>query len=870
ARVDLGAVRRTLIDLLAQELRAEPGSIDADRGFVELGLDSICGVTWVRAINGIYGTAIEATRVYTYPTVEQFARFVRDTLAQRSVEEAPPASVATATAVARAGIPVASLFDWPVLTSWRKPGDGAPDALSLAATSPLGMHATEIAVIGMAGRFPMAKDLDSYWDNIANGRNCISEIPLSRWDTGTYYVDGQPGLGQSNSKWMGVLEGHDRFDPLFFGMSPVEAETMDPQQRIFLQSCWHGMENAGYTAERLSGSKCGVFVGCAYGDYNLLSREQQINALGFTGGATSILAARVSYFMNLQGPCVSIDTACSSSLVAISTACDSLITGASDIAFAGGVYVMANADMFLKTSQAGMLSPDGRCYTFDQRANGFVPGEGVGVVMLKRLADAERDGDRVLGVVRGWGVNQDGRTNGITAPNAESQQRLIRDVYQRFDIDPDRIELIEAHGTGTKLGDPIEIDGLKAAFLPATDRTQYCAIGSVKTNIGHCLTAAGVSGFIKLLLSLQHRTLPPSANFETPNEHLDLDGSPFFVNTTARDWVSPVGVARHAAISSFGFSGTNAHLVLAEYVPQAALSSAPPVASTMPAEAGFVVPLSARTPEHLLRKARDLRDFVVADPGLDLAALARSLQSHRDAMDERLCFVAHRMADVVDVLTAYVDGAGSNKPLPHGIFAAHVRQGRESVRLLSEDAAMATVVVDKCIADGNASKLCELWVKGLALDWRRLQGTRASAAIALPPYPFSEDAYWIVPQDTVYAAPSSRSDKPRHLHPLLQEQVADIREQGYRQSIAGQDTGADAAKRIERIHLPTYAFARMHCWILSKEDVRAAVGGPATGAPSLRPDRFMPDLDAIAGLLADLEEDRLSAGEVAARVKQLA
>ncbi|MGO4774820.1 phosphopantetheine-binding protein, partial [Lysobacter sp. 2RAB21] len=235
ARVDLGAVRRTLIDLLAQELRAESASIDADRGFVELGLDSISGVTWVRAINSVYGTAIEATRVYTYPTVEQFARFVRDTLAQRSVEQAPAASVATAPAAARAGIAMASLFDWPVLTSWRKPGDGAPDALPHAATGPLGLHATEIAVIGMAGRFPMAKDLDSFWDNIASGRNCISEIPLSRWDTGTYYVDGQPGLGQSNSKWMGVLEGHDRFDPLFFGMTPVEAETMDPQQRIFLQ-----------------------------------------------------------------------------------------------------------------------------------------------------------------------------------------------------------------------------------------------------------------------------------------------------------------------------------------------------------------------------------------------------------------------------------------------------------------------------------------------------------------------------------------------------------------------------------------------------------------------------------------------------------
>ncbi|QWP75337.1 SDR family NAD(P)-dependent oxidoreductase [Lysobacter sp. K5869] len=876
--IDLGAVRRTLIDLLAQELRQASDSIDADRSFVELGLDSISGVTWVRAVNRRYDIAIEATRVYAHPTVEQFARLVRDTLVQRAAAEAPAAVVARAPAPSAPPQAVANTAFgdsiapsvWPALASWC-----GKDAVAAAppTAAAFGMHATEIAVIGMAGRFPMAKDVDRFWDNIANGRNCISEIPASRWDTRDYYVEGQPGLGQSNSKWMGVLEGHDRFDPLFFGLSPLEAEAMDPQQRLFLQCCWHGMENAGYTAERLSGSRCGVFVGCAHGDYNQLSREQQINALGFTGGATSILAARVSYFMNLQGPCVSIDTACSSSLVAIASACDSLITGASDIALAGGVYVMANADMFLKTAHAGMLSPDGRCYTFDQRANGFVPGESVGVVMLKRLADAERDGDNILGVVRGWGVNQDGRTNGITAPNAESQQRLIRDVYDRFGIDPGRIELIEAHGTGTKLGDPIEVDGLKSAFRAATDRRQYCAIGSVKTNIGHCLTAAGVSGFIKLLLALKHRTLPPSANFETPNEHLDLDASPFFVNTVARDWSSPDGAARHAAISSFGFSGTNAHLVIAEHVPPVARAATVASEPPMPREAGLVVPLSARTPEQLLRKAVDLRDVLRAgsasDPAYDLAAMVHSLQRHRDAMEERLSFVAHSVEDVIAALSAYIDAAAANRPLPRGVLAAHVRQGRESVRLLNEDAAMAALVVDKCIADGNTQKLCELWVKGLELDWRRLHGADAPAMVALPPYPFAEDAYWIAPGASLAAPVPGRSgEATRHLHPLLQEQVADLGEQGYRQAAHALDADADSARRTERIHLPTYAFARMHCWLPSEDKARA-VAGPATVAPPT-PGQYLHNLDIIAGLFTELEEDTMSAADVAARVKQLA
>ncbi|MBD8525892.1 SDR family NAD(P)-dependent oxidoreductase [Pseudomarimonas arenosa] len=873
--IDLGAVRRTLIDLLAQELRQTPDSIDANGSFVDLGLDSISGVTWVRAINQRYDTSIEATRVYTYPTVEQFARLVCDTLAQRVAADAPVAAGPHATAPAATAQPAADSAAiepfapsaWPVLVSWR-----SADLTAVAAPAPaaaIGMHPTEIAVIGMAGRFPMAKDVDSFWDNIVNGRNCISEIPPSRWDTRDYYVEGQPGLGQSNSKWMGVLEGHDRFDPLFFGLSPLEAEAMDPQQRLFLQCCWHGMENAGYTAERLSGSRCGVFVGCAYGDYNLLSRELQVSALGFTGVAASILAARVSYFMNLQGPCVSIDTACSSSLVAIASACDSLVSGASDIALAGGVYVMANADMFLKTASAGMLSPDGRCYTFDQRANGFVPGEGVGVVMLKRLADAERDGDTILGVVRGWGVNQDGRTNGITAPNAESQQRLMRDVYDRFGIDPGRIELVEAHGTGTKLGDPIEIDGLKSAFLqatqPATDRRQYCAIGSVKTNIGHCLTAAGVSGFIKLLLALKHRTLPPSANFETPNEHIDLDASPFFVNTVARDWTSPDGIARHAAISSFGFSGTNAHLVLAEHQPTTPLSTVA-VASTMAPDAGCVVPLSARTPEQLLRKAQDLRDLLQSGAASDLAALAYSLQCHRDPMDERLGFVAHSVPDIIDTLGAYIDATAANRPLPPGVFAAHVRQGREGVRLLNEDAGMSALVIDKCIADGNALKLCELWVKGLALDWRRLYGARRPPRVALPPYPFADDAYWVVPSESLAApTPGRAAAEARHLHPLLQQQIADLSAQGYRPAAHAQD--ADSVRRTERIHLPTYAFARMHCWLPSEEKPGAA-NGAATAAPP--PDGYLNNLDIIAGLFAELEEETMSAAEVAARVKQLA
>ncbi|WP_245233418.1 beta-ketoacyl synthase N-terminal-like domain-containing protein, partial [Paenibacillus maysiensis] len=340
---------------------------------------------------------------------------------------------------------------------------------------------------------------------------------------------------------------------------------MDPQQRLFLEQAWHCIEDAGLRPSSLSGTRCGVFAGCAASDYAELVGSGGWNAQGLMGRALSILSARISYHLNLKGPCLAIETACSSSLVAIAEACESLSLGTSDLALAGGVYVAATPAMQHMTGNAGMLSPSGRCYTFDNRADGFVPGEGVGVILLKRLQDAERDGDHIYGVIRGWGVNQDGKTNGITAPSVNSQTVLEQEVYRRFQIDPATISLVEAHGTGTRLGDPIEVEALTAAFHSFTTGKNYCALGSVKSNIGHLLAASGMAGVIKTLLALKHQMLPPTLHFESLNEHIDLQDSPFYINTQLQPWRSEVGRSRRAAVSAFGFSGTNAHIVLEEY-----------------------------------------------------------------------------------------------------------------------------------------------------------------------------------------------------------------------------------------------------------------------------------------------------------------
>ncbi|WP_193316976.1 SDR family NAD(P)-dependent oxidoreductase [Janthinobacterium sp. FT14W] len=726
AAADHDTAMATLADLknlLAHELETDAGEIDDSVQFVDLGLDSVSGVTWVRKINEKYRIDIDATKIYSYPTLQQLSAYVRQQMGAHAVEPATAVKVAASTVpmpestAAQGQYRTAAI---PALASRRR--GNVPRA---TATAPVAPQSGPIAVVGMAGQFPQARDVDEFWRNIAAGKDCIIEVPAERWDSGLYYQPGEAASGKTNSRWMGALEDYDCFDPLFFNISPSEAECMDPQQRLFLQTCWQAIEHAGYDAQVLSGTNCGVFAGCAGSDYHQGAAEQRLSAQSFTGGASSILSARISYFLNLQGPCLAIDTACSSSLVAIANACDSLNSGVSDMALAGGVYVMAGPDMHIRTAQTGMLSSEGRCFSFDQRANGFVPGEAVATVLLKRLADAQRDGDTIYGVIRGWGVNQDGRTNGITAPNPEAQARLQRDVYERYQIDPGDIGLIEAHGTGTKLGDPLEVQALKEAFSHYTRKADYCALGSVKSNIGHCLTAAGATGFIKLLQALRHRQLPPTIQFEQLNEHIKLDGSPFYVNDRLRTWETPEGKSRMAAISSFGFSGTNAHIVVEEY----AIQDEPPC--TLPPQrngSDAIVPLSARTAGQLRQRASDLL-AVLASGAPNLAQLAYTLQAGREAMEVRHAFLVDSVEELRRQLQAYLAGRKRADPgLPH-----------------QEDLA----------------RRMAQWIGGGQVDWNELyRGVRRPQRIGLPAYPFAKERYWIDAAPVQHATPPVPKAQP--------------------------------------------------------------------------------------------------------------
>lgn len=432
-----------------------------------------------------------------------------------------------------------------------------------------------IAIIGMSGRFPGANTPRELWRNLRDGVCSTVEVPKSRFDMDGLYDENRKAFQKTYCRVAGLIDRVDEFDPLFFNISPREAEIMDPQQRIFLEEAWKALEDAGYSDQAVQDTRCGVFVGCAPSDYvkHLEANRLANTAEAFTGTSSSILAARISYFLNLKGPSISIDTACSSSLVAVHQACASIWDGECEMALAGGIRLMLTPDSIVQSSQMEILSAEGACRPFDQDADGTLLSEGVGVLVLKPLDQALKSRDHIYGVIRGTGVNQDGRTNGITAPSVNSQTRLEKEVYRKFGIDPAEINYVEAHGTGTVLGDPIEVKALTEAFREFTKDSGYCALGSIKANIGHATMAAGVAGIIKILMGLKSRKIPPLIHFRRLNERIRLEGSPFYINTELTDWPENRKRSRMAAISGFGFSGTNCHIVIQEFQGEGAYPS---------------------------------------------------------------------------------------------------------------------------------------------------------------------------------------------------------------------------------------------------------------------------------------------------------
>lgn len=499
-----------------------------------------------------------------------------------------------------------------------------------------------IAIVGMGCRFPGARNPREFWRVLENGRDCIGRVPAGRFGSDSELDD--PRLA-----WGGFLDGVDEFDAEFFGLAPREVAHMDPQQRLLLEVAWETLEDAGCNPRELSGTATGVFVGISGSDYLrlLTARAENLDPYVGTGNATSIAANRLSYLLDLRGPSLAIDTACSSSLVALHLACRSLRSGECRTALAGGVNLILSPHISRVFTQAGMLAADGRCKTFAAGADGYVRGEGCGMALLKRLSDAQADGDRILAVIRGSAVNQDGRSNGLTAPNGPAQEAVIRAALSDAGVSPLDINYVEAHGTGTELGDPIEVQAMGAVLCPGRPRERALQIGSVKTNIGHLESAAGIAGLIKLVLSLQARRFPAHLHFEHANPLISWDTLALQVADRNCEWATG-GRLRLAGLSSFGFGGTNAHVIVEEAPEQ-------PVATYPVERPVHVLAISARSEESLHKRAAALADQLEREAAVNLADVCYTSVAGRAHFEHRLAAVAGNAAEAITALRSHVD-----------------------------------------------------------------------------------------------------------------------------------------------------------------------------------------------------------------------
>ncbi|WP_040786625.1 thioester reductase domain-containing protein [Nocardia pneumoniae] len=714
------ALEAELIGLVADGLGVAHSEVRAELPLSEYGVDSILAVKIIDRVNARYGLALRPTVVFDHPSVRLLSRRMAEDGATATGTPPTQPTDSAPSRMSSASHPSASSARSVGAPTAQRPPTGRPSERSAS---------MDIAIIGMSGKFPGAADLAEFWRNLAAGHDSVTEVPASRWPVADYFRPGPVTPGKTYSKWGGFLDDVEQFDPAFFDLVPAEADYMDPQQRLFLEHSWLALEDAAIDPKSLRRKRCGVFAGSPGSDYATLLRNR--GTVGshhmFTGNSPAILPARVAYQLDLTGPCLGLDTACSSALVALHQACRSLASGESELALAGGVAVFVTPEYHLLASSMGMLSPQGRCASFDAEADGFVIAEGVGVVVLKPLAAAERDGDPIHGVIRGIGVNHDGRTNGITAPSVRSQTELELAVYREGGIDPSTIGYVETHGTGTRLGDPIEIEALAAAFRHYTDAVAAIPVGSVKSNIGHASHAAGMASLFKVLLAMRAGQLPPSLHVASVNPLLGLDESPFFVNTALREWSGP----RRAAISSFGFSGTNAHVVV---------DAAPSADAARPRVPGGpqLIVLSARSATSLTRMARTLRRHLAANPDLVPADIARTLAQGRSGFEHRLAIVADSVDGIAARLAAFAEG-----DRPAGVFTGVT----DSVT----DSSGSTVLDDPVAA-------ARRWVEGAHVEYAGWSDP-AARRIHLPGYEFDRERCW-VPEESGVPSFTQATDLP--------------------------------------------------------------------------------------------------------------
>jgi acyl transferase domain-containing protein/acyl carrier protein len=765
------AVQDGLSRIVMDFLKLDAADIDLDAILLELGFDSIGLTSFSNLVNEKYGLDITPVVFFEYPNIREIARHLAkehgETVRRVHGQAAKLSTSTPAPATARPGVPAS---DQTPIAFKKKPAivDAPyPPAVGRSSFAP-GRRFIErpIAIVGMSGVMPQADTLDEFWEKLAKAENnMVTLVPKDRWDWEEYYGSPMAEKNKTLSKWGGFMREVDKFDPLFWGISPREAEMMDPQQRIFLETVWGAIEDSGHKVSDFAGTRTGLFVGAATRDYIDLMAGKHVDLDGYSASGTShaVLVNRVSFLLDLHGPSAPLDTACSSSLVALHRAIESIHTGSCDMAIVGGVQVMLTPAGHISFGAAGMLAADGKCKTFDARANGYVRGEGSGAILIRPLEDALADGDHVYAVIRSTAENHGGKATMLTAPNPNAQADLLVEAYEKAEIDPRTVGYLECHGTGTSLGDPIEIQAMKKAFsdlyrkhqLP-TPGKPHIGLTSVKTNIGHLETAAGIAGILKVLLSIQHKQIPALLHFEKLNPYINLDNTPFYPVEQTRHWEAAVDDEgrprpRRAGISSFGFGGANVHVVLEEYADEESQSRASPAGP-------HLILLSAKTGDRLRANARRLLEYLGKDPDAYLADVAYTLQIGRDVMSERLGLIVGTSTELVERLQAFVDGDAAR---------AGARQG--SVRRKSDIRITDDETIERWLRDRDLPALLDVWLKGQEPAWKSLYAGYTMRRCALPTYAFARERYWFSIDPAKQKALSATQ---ANVHPLLHRNVS--------------------------------------------------------------------------------------------------
>ena len=743
--------------------------IDTSAALEKYGIDSVVAMNLTGKLEKTFGT-LSKTLFFEYQTIDELSEYISENF-QEKLSEILSISSPAVKQSKPVQAPVKKQNKPVTRTRKRKRFYQS----SGNQTTSLGTIQKEpIAIVGLSGRYPESENIEAFWNNLRNGKDCITEVPKERWDWRDYYNENDKENNKHTSKWGGFIKGVDEFDPRFFNISPREASYIDPQERLFLQHAWMAVEDAGLTRASLQipheddqKGQVGVYVGVMYGEYNL-------------SGSLASIANRVSYFLNLHGPSMTLDTMCSSSLTAIHLACQDLILGRTSMAIAGGVNVSIDANKYSILSSSQFISGDGHCQSFGEGGDGYIPGEGVGAVILKKLSDAEKDNNHIYGIIKGSALNHGGKTNGYTVPNPIAQASAISRALKESKTDARHISFVEAHGTGTKLGDPIEIAALSKAYKLDSEERK-CLIGSSKSNIGHCESAAGIAGFTKVLLQMKNKQIVPSLHSARLNPNIDFDKSPFEVNQTLKNWerhkVDGKEIPRTAGLSSFGAGGSNAHIIIQEYTPK--------TNNNNEIESAVIIPLSARTQDQLQQKALELSQFIdkklAANEQINIKEIAYTLQLGREAMDHRLAFIVTSTGQLAEKLKSFVTGEEAIED----VYKGNIKENKETLSLFNTDSDFLETV-DKWILQEKYAKLTELWVKGLNLEWSKFYQEEKPLFVSLPTYPFAREKYWNSPEQrgkielTKYAEASK--------HPLLHTNTSNLDLQSFSTTFSGTES----------------------------------------------------------------------------------